>query len=109
MSTGGGGRLRGSKDADYPHPPPPGASGKQLVAKGTDLRSPWVPKVPDSPWAPTAPKGNFYPFCNPTQSLIKTERWDQPGGEGTGGTLATSKMGPTRGEMAENQQFEHPK
>ena len=35
-----------------PTPPPPlgGASGKQLVAKGAALKSPWTPKVPDSPW-----------------------------------------------------------
>ena len=38
---GGGGRLRGSWDANYPCPPPPpplGAFGQQLVAKGVALR-----------------------------------------------------------------------
>ena len=42
--TGGGGRLRGSWDANYPCPPPPlGAFGQQLVAKGVALRPPWAP------------------------------------------------------------------
>ena len=46
-----GGRLRGSWDANYPCPPPPpplGAFGQQLVAKGVTLRRPWVPKAPDA-------------------------------------------------------------
>ena len=30
-------------------PPPHGASGQQLVVKGTGLRSRWVPKVPNRP------------------------------------------------------------
>ena len=48
-TTGGGGRLRGSWDANYPCPPPPlGAFGQQLVAKGVALRRPWAPKAPDA-------------------------------------------------------------
>ena len=46
-----GGRFRGSWDANYPCPPPPplGAFGQQLVAKGVALRPPWAPKAPDAP------------------------------------------------------------
>ena len=47
----GGGRLRGSWDANYPSPPPPpplGAFGQKLVAKGVALRRPWAPKLPDA-------------------------------------------------------------
>ena len=30
-------------------PPPLGAFGQQLVAKGVALRPPWAPKAPDAP------------------------------------------------------------
>ena len=51
MLAAQGGRLRGSSDANYPCPPPPplGAFGQQLVAKGVALRRPWAPKAPDAP------------------------------------------------------------
>ena len=42
---GGGGRLRESWDAKYPCPPPLGAFGQQLVAKGVALRRPWAPSM----------------------------------------------------------------
>ena len=42
---GGGGRLRGSWDANY-YPPPQGASGQRLVVKGTNPRSRWALKAP---------------------------------------------------------------
>ena len=32
-----------------PPPPPLGAFGQQLVAKGVALRRPWAPKAPDAP------------------------------------------------------------
>ena len=32
-----------------PPPPPLGAFGQQLVAKGVALRPPWAPKAPDAP------------------------------------------------------------
>ena len=55
-----------------PLPPPRGASGQQLVAKGAALRSPWAPKAPDTPWPPKPPKGKFCPLCTPTLSLNPT-------------------------------------
>ena len=63
--------LSSSEDANYP-PPPHGASGQHLVAKGAALRSPWAPKAPDAPWAPKPPKGKFCPLCTPTLSLNPT-------------------------------------
>ena len=53
-------------------PPPQGASGQQLVAKGAALRSQWAPKAPDAPWAPKAPEGQFYPFCTLSLNLTLT-------------------------------------
>ena len=52
-----------------PPPPPLGASGQQLVAKGAALRSPWAPKASDALLAPKAPEGEF---CPPTLSLNPT-------------------------------------
>ena len=46
---GVGGQLRGSMDANNP---PKGASGQQLVVKGTSPTSRWAPKVPNCPQAP---------------------------------------------------------
>ena len=53
-------------------PPPPGASGQQLVVKGAGLRSPWAPKAPHAPRAPKLPEGNFGSLCSPTLSLNPT-------------------------------------
>ena len=77
-------------------PPPLGAFGQQLVAKGAQLRSPWASKVPDAPRARKAPEDNFCLLRTPTLSLnltltltatptlslvlTGTEYWDQAGG-----------------------------
>ena len=45
-----GGGLRGSQDANYPRSPPPlGAFGQKLVAKGVALGRRWAPKAPNAP------------------------------------------------------------
>ena len=45
----GGGDSAGPGTPTTPAPPPPlGAFGQQLVAKGVALRPPWAPKVPDA-------------------------------------------------------------
>ena len=46
----GGGDSAGPRTPSTPAPPPPlGAFGQQLVAKGVALRRPWAPKAPDAP------------------------------------------------------------
>ena len=47
----GGGNSAGPRTPTIPAPPPPplGAFGQQLVAKGVALRHPWAPKAPDAP------------------------------------------------------------
>ena len=45
---GGGGDSAGPRTPITP-PPPLGAFGRQLVAKGVALRRPWAPKAPDAP------------------------------------------------------------
>ena len=44
----GGGDSAAPRTPTTP-PPPLGASGQQLVAKGVALRHPWAPKAPDAP------------------------------------------------------------
>ena len=56
--VGGWGHSTGPRTPTIP--PPLGASGQQLVAKGATLRHPWAPK---------APEGKFCPLCTPTLSL----------------------------------------
>ena len=47
---GGGGRGDYTAPRTPTTPPPPlGASGQRLVAKGVALRCPWAPKAPDAP------------------------------------------------------------
>ena len=47
-ATGGGATPRVlGRQLPLP-PPPPGAFGQQLVAKGVALRRPWAPKAPDA-------------------------------------------------------------
>ena len=45
---GGGGATLRLLGRQLP-PPPLGAFGQQLVAKGVALRRPWAPKAPDAP------------------------------------------------------------
>ena len=52
-----GRRMRSSPEA---------ASGPNLVAKGTGLRSPWAPKAPGGPWA----EGKFCPWLPFATSLL---------------------------------------
>ena len=46
---GGGGATPRVLGRQLPLPPPLGAFGQQLVAKGAALRRPWAPKAPDAP------------------------------------------------------------
>ena len=72
-ARGGGGAPRVlGRQLPLPPPPPLGASGQQLVAKGAALGSPWAPKAPDAPWAPKPAKGKFCPLCTPALFLNPT-------------------------------------
>ena len=49
VTGGGGGATPRVLGRQLPPPPPLGAFGQQLVAKGVALRRPWAPKAPDAP------------------------------------------------------------
>ena len=69
--SGGGGTPR-VQGRQLPPPPPQGASGQQLIVKGTGLRSPWALKAPEAPRTPKAPEGNFCALCTPPLSSNPT-------------------------------------
>ena len=66
--------ARGGADSSglrTPNPPPPkGASGQQLVVNGTDLRSPWAQKAPNSLWEPGSPNLLSLHFSEGARKMI---------------------------------------
>ena len=60
LCQGRGGESTGLRT---PTPPPQGASGQQLVLKGSSLRRLWAPRAPDVLWAPSLPTLLRLHFC----------------------------------------------